>query len=68
MEYVEGWAFTCGGNPVPGWHGGEQNLVVLAPPANSRLVDAQPVAGRWVQPGDTKAVAITEGILRSSPT
>ncbi|PWH11847.1 MAG: hypothetical protein DDG60_16010 [Anaerolineae bacterium] len=66
VEYVEGWAFASAEILYPDGTVAE-NLVVLAPPANSRLVDAQPVAGRWVQAGDTKAIAITEGILRSFP-
>jgi putative ABC transport system permease protein len=31
------------------------------------MVDAEPVAGRWVRAGDTRQIAITEGILRSFP-
>lgn len=66
VQYVEGWAFASAEILYPDGTVAE-NLVVLAPPAGSRLVDANPVAGRWVQAGDTKAIAITEGILRSFP-
>jgi len=64
---VEGWAFAVVEVLYPDGMVAE-NLTVLAPPADSAMVDARPVAGRWVQAGDTKAIAITEGILRSFPS
>lgn len=64
---VEGWAFAVAEVLYPDGTVAE-NLTVLAPPAGSLLVDPKPVAGRWVQAGDTKAIAITEGILRSFPS
>lgn len=63
---VEGWAFAVAEILYPDGTVAE-NLTVLAPPANSTLVDAQPVSGRWVRAGDTRSIAITEGILRSFP-
>jgi len=63
---VEGWAFATAEVLFPDGSVAE-NLTVLAPPAGSKMVDAQPVAGRWVQAGDTKQIALTEGILRSFP-
>ncbi|GAB4487558.1 MAG: FtsX-like permease family protein [Anaerolineales bacterium] len=63
---VEGWAFSTAEILYPDGTVAE-NLAVLAPPAESKMVDAKPVSGRWVQAGDTKTIAITEGILRSFP-
>ncbi len=63
---VEGWAFETVEVLYPNGTVAE-NLTILAPPANSKMVDPEPVAGRWLQPGDSKAVALTEGILRSFP-
>ncbi|MFO7583100.1 MAG: ABC transporter permease [Anaerolineales bacterium] len=63
---VEGWAFATAEVLYPDGMVAE-NLTILAPPAGSQMVDAQPVAGRWVQAGDTRAIAVTEGILRSFP-
>jgi putative ABC transport system permease protein len=63
---VEGWAFTTAEVLYPDGMVAE-NLTVIAPPVNSRMVDAQPVAGRWLQPGDTRAITVTEGMLRSFP-
>ncbi len=63
---VEGWAFAVAEVLYPDGTVAE-NLTVLAPPANSTMVDAKPVAGRWLQTGDEKAIAVTEGMLRSFP-
>ncbi|PKN93574.1 MAG: hypothetical protein CVU44_09510 [Chloroflexi bacterium HGW-Chloroflexi-6] len=63
---VEGWAFATAEVLYPDGTIAE-NLTVLAPPAESKMVDAKPVAGRWLQAGDTRSIAITEGILRSFP-
>jgi len=63
---VEGWAFAAVEVLYPDGTLAE-NLTVLAPPAGSEMISPDPVAGRWVQAGDTKAIAITEGILRSFP-
>jgi putative ABC transport system permease protein len=63
---VEGWAFATAEVLYPDGTIAE-NLTVLAPPADSKMVDAHPISGRWLQPGDTRAITITEGILRSFP-
>lgn len=63
---VEGWAFANAEVLYPDGTVAE-NLTVLAPPAESQMVDARPVSGRWVRAGDTRSIAITEGILRSFP-
>lgn len=63
---VEGWAFAQVEILYPDGSLAE-NVTVLAPPAGSRMVNADPVAGRWVQAGDTRQIALTEGILRSFP-
>ncbi|GAB4502393.1 MAG: FtsX-like permease family protein [Anaerolineales bacterium] len=63
---VEGWAFAQVEVLYPDGSLAE-NVTVLAPPAGSRMVNAKPVAGRWVQAGDTRQIAMTEGILRSFP-
>ena len=63
---VEGWAFATAEILYADGTVAE-NLTVLAPPAGSMMVNADPVSGRWLQPGDTRSIAITEGILRSFP-
>jgi putative ABC transport system permease protein len=63
---VEGWAFATAEVLYPDGTVAE-NLTVLAPPVESQMVNAEPVSGRWLQVGDSKSIAITEGILRSFP-
>lgn len=47
------------------------NLIILAPPVDSQLVEWTPVsgrpAGRWLQPGDERAIAVSESILDKFP-
>jgi putative ABC transport system permease protein len=63
---VEGWAFATAEVLYPDGTVAE-NLTVIAPPVNSRMVDAHPVDGRWLQPGDTRSITVTEGMKRSFP-
>lgn len=63
---VEGWSYASAevfdsqGNPA-------RNLTILAPPVDSKLVSPVLVSGRWLQPGDEKALAISEDILSLYP-
>jgi putative ABC transport system permease protein len=66
VTHVEGWAFANAEALNPDGSPGE-NLTILAPPAESRLVEPMLVAGRWLRPGDEKAIAISEGILATFP-
>ncbi len=66
VEIVEGWLFSSG--EILGQ--GEvvlDNIQILAPPADSQLVDPMLISGRWVQPGDTNAIAVSEAILEMYP-
>ncbi|MEJ5223864.1 MAG: FtsX-like permease family protein [Anaerolineales bacterium] len=66
VMHVEGWAFAAAEALYPDGTVAE-NLTILAPPAESTLVQPILVAGRWVQPGDTRALAVSEGILATLP-
>lgn len=66
VTHVEGWAFAAAEALYPDGTVAE-NLTILAPPAGSTLVQPILVAGRWVQPGDTRALAISEGALAKLP-
>jgi putative ABC transport system permease protein len=63
---VEGWAFSTAEVLYPDDTTAE-NMTILAPPAESELVSPTLLAGRWVQPGDEKAIAVAEGILDKFP-
>ncbi len=63
---VEGWSFASGeiqyadGTPA-------ENLVILAPPSSTKLVDPILIKGRWLVPGDQEALAISEAIWKRFP-
>jgi putative ABC transport system permease protein len=63
---VEGWAYASAEVLYPDGSVAE-NMTILAPPADSTLVTPILVAGRWFQPGDRKAIAISEGLLEKFP-
>jgi len=66
VAQVEGWSFVSGeildqdGDTV-------ENLVILAPPAASSLVDPILLSGRWLRPGDQRALAVSEAIWKRYP-
>ncbi len=44
-----------------------ENLIVIAPPADSSLLDPEMLAGRWLLPGDGNAVVISDAIWDTIP-
>jgi putative ABC transport system permease protein len=63
---VEGWAYVSAEALYPDGTTAD-NITILAPPVNSKLVEPILSAGRWLQPGDVKAITIAEGILSKFP-
>jgi len=63
---VEGWAYASAEVLYPDGSVAD-TLTVLAPPADSHLVSPLLIEGRWLQPGDEKAITIGEGILSKFP-
>jgi putative ABC transport system permease protein len=63
---VEGWAYASAEALYPDGTVAD-TITILAPPANSTLVSPIMVSGRWLQPGDRKAITISEGILAKYP-
>jgi putative ABC transport system permease protein len=63
---VEGWAYGSAeviqkdGTP-------SENITILAPPAGSTLVTPILVSGRWLIPGDDRAIALSEGTVSNLP-
>jgi putative ABC transport system permease protein len=73
---VEAWGFAPAALSRPnqiavvrtypdGAHGG---FSVLAPPANTTLVQFDIQQGRWLQPDDTNAVVLNHSVLTNDPT
>ena len=58
---VEGWSYA---NAEILYADGSvaDNVNILAPPAQTDLVQPMMIAGRWMQPGDVKKIVISEGI------
>ena len=44
-----------------------QNISLLAPPADSQLIDPMMVSGRWLRADDVRSLAISEGVLKYYP-
>lgn len=63
---VEGWAYVSAEALYPDGTAAD-NITILAPPVNSKLVSPVLISGRWIQPGDTKAITVSEGILNKFP-
>ncbi len=63
---VEGWQFA-GGELLDEQDRVVQNITLLAPPAESRLVQPILVQGRWIRPDDVRKMAVSEGIRKSFP-
>ncbi len=66
VTYIEGWAYVAAEILRPD-ESVVGNLGILAPPADSQLVDSLLIEGRWLQPGDQNAIAISEAIWTDFP-
>ncbi len=64
---AEGWAYASADALYPDGTVAD-NLTILAPPVNSKLVSPMLISGRWLQPGDMKAITVSEGILEKFPS
>jgi putative ABC transport system permease protein len=63
---VEGWAYASAEVLLPDDTVAD-NLTIMAPPVDSKLVQPMMVAGRWLLPGDEKSITISEDILGYFP-
>ena len=66
VTQVEGWAFADAAVLYADKTVAD-NLVILAPPVDSKLVEPILIAGRWLQAGDEKAITVSESILDAFP-
>jgi putative ABC transport system permease protein len=66
VTQVEGWAFANAEVLFPDKMAAD-NLLILAPPVDSTLVEPILVSGRWLQAGDEKAITVSESILEKFP-
>lgn len=66
VTHVEGWAFA-NAEVQYGTSDAKENLLILAPPAGSALVNPLLAQGRWLQSGEEKAIAVSETLLTTFP-
>jgi putative ABC transport system permease protein len=66
VDYVEGWtqarAEIAAGDESPA-----EDMILVAPPLNSKLVDPDMVAGRWLQAGREREFVAADAIYLSFP-
>jgi putative ABC transport system permease protein len=63
---VEGWQFASG-ELMDDRDNVVENITLLAPPAESRLVQPILVDGRWLRTDDVQKMAVSEGLQKSFP-
>ncbi len=66
VEAIEGWSYVSA-EIINSNGNSAANMTVLAPPADSKLIDPIMIKGRWLQPGDKTAIAVSESILSEYP-
>ena len=66
VKNIEGWSFASG-EILDSDGSVAENVQILAPPADSELVDPMLLSGRWIAPGDQNAITISESILENYP-
>lgn len=66
VKWVEGWAFLSA-EALYSNDSVAETIQILAPPANSALVDPLLVDGRWLLPSDQKSLAVSEALLSTFP-
>ncbi len=65
VRLVEGWVATRAELALPNNSG--ETFSIIAPPAGSQMVDPILLKGRWIEPGDHFALAVSERFLDVYP-
>ncbi|MEI7847644.1 MAG: FtsX-like permease family protein, partial [Chloroflexota bacterium] len=66
VTLVEGWAFANAEVYFPDMTVAD-NLLIMAPPVDSKMVEPMLVAGRWLQAGDEKVITVSESLKNQFP-
>jgi putative ABC transport system permease protein len=66
IQNAEGWQFISG-ELLDAKKQVLENINIFGPPANSQLIEPLLVAGRWIQEGDVRKLAVSEGVLKYFP-
>jgi len=65
VRLVEGWSGARGELVLA--DGSGESFSIIAPPAGSRMVEPILISGRWIEPGDHYALAVSERFLDVYP-
>ena len=66
IEDLEGW----GGSMAEIWDEQDELLAkiqIIAPPADTKLLEADIVTGRWLLPGETRALVVSDSVYSEFP-
>jgi len=66
VQYIEGWQFTEVEALLPDGTVAD-NISVLAPPAESTLVNPILISGRWLRPDDVRKMTVSETLFNEFP-
>lgn len=66
IQMVEGWQFVSG-DLLDEHRNVLENINIFGPPANSKLIQPLLIEGRWIQPGDVRKLAVSEGARKYFP-
>jgi putative ABC transport system permease protein len=66
VKRVEGWAGT-GGELLRADGTGVDNVSIIAPPADSELIEPVLLQGRWLLPGDQNAITLNNAFWKTYP-
>ncbi|MDX1417555.1 MAG: ABC transporter permease, partial [Candidatus Promineifilaceae bacterium] len=66
VERVEGWTATTA-EILNADDSVARNLTIIAPPADTPLVEPELIAGRWIEPGEERTVAVGDAIYEVFP-
>jgi putative ABC transport system permease protein len=66
VEEVEAWS-GAGAEILDPQDNLLENLSIIAPPADTPLLDPDMIAGRWIQPGDQRALVVSDAIYDLYP-
>jgi putative ABC transport system permease protein len=67
VQHIEGWS-QLGAEIINPAGGTTANLSILAPPVDSKLIEPIMLQGRWLKPGDTTAITVSEAIWSDFPS
>lgn len=66
VTQIEGWQFASG-ELMDDQKSVVENITLLGPPAESKLVQPLLVEGRWLRPDDVRKMAVSESLKQSFP-